>query len=123
MPLNTQIERKGEALPVRWGEFHVACMVLAAAWDSGEGPFTDNTDPRDRDEKPKFANGDELDYPVEPYPVSPREVFNLVMYPIISATPLNSGEYVLKREHRFVDVTDGEVLELLPGDVLKAWRN
>lgn len=30
MPLETQIERNGQLLPLRWGWWHVHCMVEAA---------------------------------------------------------------------------------------------
>lgn len=122
MPLNTMIKRKGKALPIRWGGFHVAAMVFAASWDSGVGPFVDNTDPRDRDVKPKFDDGGELDYPNDPFPITPGDAWRLMDYAYIGATPMNSGDYVLTRKHRFIDVTDGEVLDLRKGDVLSAWR-
>jgi hypothetical protein len=111
MPLNTQIMRDGKNLPVRWGGFHVGAMVLAASWDSGTGPFEDNSPPTD------------IDYPTEPCPLSFRDAFSLMSYPVIATTPLNKGEYTLTGTHRFIDTSDGELFELLPGDILRAWRD
>jgi hypothetical protein len=122
MPLNTQILRDGESLPLRWGDFHVAAMVLAATFDSGVGPFEDNTPPtvltntKTKEEVP-------FNYPLEPLPITRRDAFDLTDYSAIATTPLNEGSYELKGPHRFIDCADGEILELLPGDVLKAWRN
>lgn len=127
MPLNTQILRNGETLKLKWTDFHVAAMVCASSWDAGKGPFENNT--------PKFKWGggetipkewrgkDESLYPEVPCPITPYDGFKLAMYHVIGATPLNNGPYTLKKKHKFVDTTDSEVLELLPGDVLKAWRS
>jgi hypothetical protein len=112
MPLNTQIRRDGKPLSVRWGGFHVACMVLAAAWDSGEGKLAE-----------QVSVPEDIDYPNEPCRIGQGDVWDLMSYPVIALTPLNSGPYTLKGTHRFEDAADGEVLELLPGDVLSAWRD
>ena len=120
-PLSTRITRDGEPLSLRWGQFHIAAMIYAVSWDSGEGPFEMN-------EPPKYlvrpSDGDEmpLNYPEEPCPISPPEAFHIVRDSVIAATALNDRPYTLKKEHRFIDVTDGEVLHLLPGDVLEATR-
>lgn len=117
MPLNTQIVRDGKQLSLRWGGFHFAAMVLAATYDSGEGPFKKNEPPTE------YENGETLNYPEDPVPITPNDVWTLMDYGIVAMTPLNHGEYTLTGEHKFVDVTDDEVLHLLPGDVLRAWRN
>lgn len=109
MPLFTQIERDGETLTLNWCDFHVASMILAAAWDSGIGPFVENAPPEGFEE--------------HPVGVTPKDCFNLVMYPVIAATPLNKGDYTLTKDFKFVDTTDGEELNLLRGDVLRAWRS
>jgi len=86
-------------------------MVCAAAYDSGEGPFVG--------EQKAEAEG----YPEQPQGISPRNSFELAAYHVIAATPLNSGSYTLKGEHKFVDITDGEILHLLPGDILDMSRS
>jgi len=118
MPLCTQIIRDGKELPIHWGGFHVAAMTIAAVvdqpvdeWKIWENPVETAAEIQ--------ANG----YPDTPMPVSPGMVFNLMSYPVIGATPLNEGSVTLTKTHRFIDVTDGEVLELLPGDVLRCWRD
>src|SRR5262245_23120733 len=103
MPLNTQILRDGEELSLRWGEFHVAAMTLASAWDSGEGELAKTCPP------PADYNPAE-----EAYSLDPGETFLLATYHVIGETPLNSGSYTLKGPHTFHDPTDGEVLSLLP---------
>lgn len=122
MPLITAIERDGEALVSNWGDFHLAAMVFASSWDSGRGPFQDNTYLGDRDPKPTLEDGTVLDYPSDPMPISPKLCFELTMYHILAMTPLNDGSYTLRREHKFIDVTDDEVLHLMPGDILRASR-
>jgi hypothetical protein len=113
MPLNTQIIRNGEALKIRWGGFHIAAMALAASFDSGEGPLQIDK----IYEEYKHEN-----YPEEPFPVTRQIVFVLSDYMALAKTPLNEGQYTLIHEHKFVDTTDGEVLILLPGDLLVAVR-
>lgn len=122
MPLNTQIIRGGEPLSIRWGQFHIAAMVFASSWDAGKGPFKNNHPPTEVHDSE--GNSFPLDYPNEPCPITPGDAFGLVMYHVIGASPLNGHDgYVLKGEHKFLDVTDGEVLHLLPGDKLLAFRN
>jgi hypothetical protein len=118
MPLSTQIVRNGESLPKRWGDFHIAAMVLAAAFDSGKGPFEKSNSARKAIKDRRLARR----YPTEPLPITRGTSFQLASYPIIGTTPLNEGSYTLKNRHHFIDETDGEVLELLPGDVLVAYR-
>lgn len=116
MPLNTQILRDGTPLQLRWGDFHVAAMVLASAFDHGEGPFSDRHDIYQTDP-------DMFDcYPDAPFPVSRNLAFMLTSYPMIGRSPLNDGEYVLTGRHRFRDLSDGEILSLIPGDRLVAYR-
>lgn len=110
MPLNTEIKRNGETLKVRWGGFHVVAMTIAAAVDS--------------DWKCLFKNDVRPEkYPFEPIPVGPSDVFHLMDYVHIGMTPLNDGPYTLKSPHKFLDTADGEVFELLAGDVLIAGRS
>lgn len=118
MPLITQITRDGEPLTLTWGDFHVAAMVIAAALDSGKGPWAENT-----------IHGiasqweDKLTYPADPLPISFKDAWSICSYPVIAATPLNDGPYTLTKPHRFIDQRDGEVLDLLPGDILSAYRS
>lgn len=114
MPLGTQIRRKGRALKVRWSQFHVAAMVYAAALDSKEGKLYEAMVAHDEVPTPEELK--------EGFSIPPGAVFHIVSYPVIAATPLNSGDYTLQGSFRFVDPTDGEVFDLLPGDVLSVWR-
>lgn len=138
MPLHTQITRDGEALSLRWSDFHVAAMAIAAACDDPKNPeaklFTEPTDRPDfawpatqedagKDCPAEWLGKDQTAYPEVPCPITPSNAFQIASYPYLAATPLNSGAYTLKREHKFVDITDGEVLHLLPGDVLSAARH
>lgn len=125
MPLETEIRRNGKPLKLRWSGFHVTAMVMAAAFDSGEGPFQGKQEPgkyRYNDDAPEYAGMTNEDYPGAPCPINPGDSWLLCSYPYIAMTPLNKGKYTLKETHRFLDTTDGEVLELLPGDELRAWR-
>lgn len=111
MPLITSIERDGERLklPNGWGGFHVVSIVFASHFDVGSSPFTNGWQPP------------------ESYPETPMEIgngFSHVMdYGVIALSPLNAGRVTLTKTHRFRDENDGEILELLPGDVLIAYRN
>jgi hypothetical protein len=133
MPLNTRIIRDGEPLKLRWSGFHVAAMAVAASVDDpslGKSIFEDKTLDRPDFEygptvpaNPEWAGADQSRYPEVPCPISPRDAFEIGSYPMLGLTPLNDRRYVLKREHAFVDVTNGEVLRLLPGDELVAFRD
>lgn len=128
MPLNTRILRDGEPLQLRWSDFHVAAMICASTWDAGvKGPFTNADGPLfeygPECSVKEWANKTHADYPAVPAPLDPGLCWQLTGYSYLGMSPLNTGPYTLKKEHRFLDVTDGEVLHLLPGDVLKAWRS
>jgi len=114
MPLNTQIDRDGKPLEIRWGGFHVAAMVLAASMDSGIGPFKVT---------PSRMSIYQTDDPEQELMVSPKDAFDLMDYSVIGATPLNEGSYTLKEKYTFLDTRDGEVFTLLPGDVLRMGRS
>jgi hypothetical protein len=114
MPLNTRIKRDGKVLPLKWGGFHVAAMVIAASADSGAGPYEDM--------KGFVEEARSLMKEQGTIGISPGTVFKLTDYPIIGATPLRAKAYVLKERWKFTDMVDGETLELLPGDELSAWR-
>jgi hypothetical protein len=114
MPLNTQIKRGGKVLRLKWGNFHVAAMVIAASADSGVGPYEDM--------KSFVEEAKSLMEKQGTIGISPYSVFQLTDYAMIGATPLNAEPYVLKERWKFTDTTDGEVLELLPGDELSARR-
>jgi hypothetical protein len=116
MPLATQILRNGERLQLPWGDFHVACMSLAACFDSGTGPTPGPNQVYDR------PSGFFDCYPDATFPVSQPLAFMLCSYPMLAKTPLGDGPYTLTRRHKFRDVVDGEILTLLPGDVLIAQR-
>jgi hypothetical protein len=117
MPLNTQIIRDGQSLSLQWGDFHIAAMALASGFDAGMEPLSDPTkiyeiDPRRFD-----------CYPDAPFPITRGMSFHLASYPALAKTPLNAGEYTLTSKHQFIDIMDGEILTLLPGDILRAWRD
>jgi len=113
MPLNTQIIRNGEPMKLHWGNFHIAAMALAAAFDAKEGPLGDMTK--------IYENVDHV-HPYMPFPIARSLAFHISTYHVLAVTPLNSGGYVLKYGHSFIDLVDGEALELLPGDELVAYR-
>jgi hypothetical protein len=122
MPLNITMKRDGKDIetPQGLGHFHIAAMVFAAAIDSGVGPFPDNSLKGILER----ADDDVDDLgPDTRVGLSPAVVFTAAMYGPIGATPLNDGPYTLKEAHKFVDTTDGEELDLEPGDVLHAWRS
>lgn len=125
MPLHTSIRRDGEPLQLHWGEFHIAAMVCAAAFDSNKGPFVGQQEPdfQYSDTDDEYAGKNAESYPEVPCPISPKNSFELAMYHIIATTPLNDGSYTLKKEHKFVDCVDGEILHLLPGDELCVSRH
>jgi len=106
MPLNTEIERNGEALKLCWGDFHLNAMYTAAIKESA--PDT-----------PLEGGGKVGD--------ESCKILNFIMgvyYLHIPGCPLvERGEQTLLYQHEFVDPYDGEVFELLPGDVLRAWRS
>lgn len=117
MPLQTSITRDGELVKLSWGQFHVAAMVIAAALDSGKGPFKDNS------LTGILREGAEVpDYPTEPITLAPGDCFPLADYYVIALTPLNDGPYTLQHDHHFRDASDGEDFPLKAGDVLHAWR-
>lgn len=126
MPLETQIIRNNKPLPVKWSEFHVAAMVCAAAWDSGQGPWEIN-EPAFEYSSGQYKGKSGFDYPEVPAPLSMMNCFQITMYPAIGATPLSREGYVLKNPHKFLDcsglaVAGEEIFELLPGDKLVAYR-
>lgn len=116
MPLQTSIARDGELLPLQWGEFHVACMGLAAMFDAEEGPCP-NPGSVYQTDLLRFDC-----YPDAAFPVTRMVSFMLNGHGSLSKTPLNTGSYTITRKHRFMDLETREVLTLLPGDVLRAWR-
>lgn len=116
-PVVTQIIRDGKPLALRWGDFHIAAMIWASVWDSGIGPFESNDPPGFYDDGEGHVFP--ARYPELAAPITPDDSFAIVRRDVIVETPLRHGRYVLKREHRFIDMTDGEVLHLLPADVLR----
>lgn len=115
MPLITTVTRDGELLPVNWdGDFAVAAMALAACFDVGKFQPDDVYDT------------DELRfdcYPDAAFPVTRGVAFHLCSYGALANTPLNGGAYTLTRKHKFLDAASRDVLELHPGDVLRAVRH
>lgn len=115
MPLNTEILRDGEVRQIRWGQFHVAAMVYAASYDSGQGPFDDMESFKSEVEQLMETQG--------AIGINPIDSFNLAAYHVLAATPLNGGSYTIENATLvFQDNTDGEKFDIKPGDVLKAWR-
>lgn len=125
MPLVTQILRNDEPLkpPGGWSEFACAAMVLAAAFDSGEGPFEGKQEPEfEWAEGWEWAGKTGADYPNVPCPISAYNSFMLTTYPIIATTPLGREGYTLKNKQSFYDVMLGQRFDLEPGDKLIAYR-
>lgn len=122
MPLITQVIRDGKSVPLRWGDFHVAAMVIASAIDSGKGPFKVNT--LEGILRPNPGAHAALNYPHDPITITPADSFGLCSYPVLAASSLDCGRkgYTLKSEHHFMDSQDGEDFRLLPGDILVAYR-
>jgi len=112
MPLNTIVKRGGKTRSIRWGGFHVAAMTLAAAIDSKEGKLYE-----------LLAKDEPTILEADPIELGPGDVFNLVGYHILAATPLNNGSYVMKGTMTFVDLTDDEKFVLKAGDELVAFRS
>jgi hypothetical protein len=116
MPLNTSITRNGELIPLRWGNYHIAAMALAACFETGKGTITSPADVYQIDSSIWAC------YPDMPFPIT-RQVANMLAeYGALSKTPLNEGIYTLTEKHKFIDIADGEILILLPGDILSAYR-
>jgi len=111
MPLGTEIKRKNRTVKVRWGEFHVAAMMIASVMET-DNPIWDDLR---KEIKEKMGDG--------PITIGGRDAYSLVAYHIIAQTPLNDGEYILKEDHEFLDPMDGEVFKLKAGDKLLCWRN
>jgi hypothetical protein len=133
MPLNTEILRNGKTLKgIRWGDFHVAAMMISSSLDGPDQgcfkeDYTVDNPPHFQwgkvDAHPEWNNKGQESYPEVPMPLSPSDAFQMVTYPLIGMTPLNSGSFVLKNRHVFCDTSDGEIFELLPGDELRAYRS
>lgn len=148
MPLHTQIIRDGKPLSLRWGDFHIAAMAVAASIDGPDkGLFKeehtiDNPPPFgmptwdvdsmaddelpcgvDRETLREWSGKDQTSYPDVPMPITTSDCIAIASYPMLGMTPLNDGPFTLVNRHRFIDCRDGEVLELLPGDVLVAGRH
>lgn len=116
MPLNTRIIRDGKPLDLRWGGFHVASMVYACVIDSGEGPFVDNASVREQALALMEKDG--------AIAITPKDAFDLMSYPVIGQTPLNAADYTMVNyDLKFVDIEDGEELEIEKGDVLSMSRS
>lgn len=136
MPLNVQVIRNGEPVSIRWGEFHVAAMAVASSIDGPDkGMFKENhtisnPPPFGMPEKlpdtadQSWAGKDQTSYPEVPMPITREDAFQIASYPMLAMTEVGKkGSHVLINRHRFVDCTDGEVFELLPGDELRMSRS
>lgn len=116
MPLNTAITRDGELLSLRWGDFHVAAMIMAASFDSGKGPY--------KDMEAATAEALELMERQGCIAISGSDAFQLASYGVIGQTPLNSSDYtVVNHDWKFLDKMDGEEFEIKKGDVLSMSRS
>lgn len=128
MPLETGISRNGELLQLRWGYFHLAAMCIAEWLDDGKYtietlfPLEEQKDDEVRAELVKLY----AEYPERPIIVG-RSLINTITYagyygPMSTCKWGNHGSYTLKGKHHFKDATDGEILTLLPGDILFGGR-
>lgn len=112
MPINSQIIRDGQTLPVRWSQFHIAAMAIAIMFEEPEK--WDGAKPND----------DIIElYPGSPQPIGPRDTFMIVTYPVLAAVWDDRDEVTLEHAHAFEDVSDGEVFKLNKGDKLRIWRD
>lgn len=105
MPLNVEVIRARKPVQVRWGHFHLNAMYTAAV--------------REAAPELELASGvtiGEFDGIVDFASTG-------IYYLDIEAPLVRRGEQTLLDTHEFVDPTDGEVFTLLPGDVLRAWRD
>src|SRR5262245_14050323 len=107
MPLNTEIKRGGRRRRIRWGGFHVAAMLVAIMFETKYRGSVPNSD---------------LDYPNDPQPISPSDVWTLVDYSIIGDV-CPDGKYKLEQNTKFKDSADSEVFEFKAGDELSFWRS
>lgn len=89
MPLHTQIEREGELLPLRWGWWHVSRMQEVAILEHT------GQDPENAVLDLDFWRG---------FPLTELAL---------------KGEYTVRGTYRFRDEADGELLDILPGDILR----
>ena len=114
MPLNTTIERDGELLkmPNGWGGFHVVAMTIAAALDEPECKLAKS-----------FAEHMPEGWADGTIEIGPGDVFHLMGYHVLAATPLNDCRWELRSDYRFRDLEDDEILELKRGDLLNASRS
>lgn len=124
MPLVTQILRNDGPLkpPSGWNEFACAAMVLAAAFDSGKGPFDGKQEPEFEWKEGAWAGKTGANYPDAPCPISAYNSFMLTTYSIIGTTPLSREGYTLKQKQSFYDLVVGQRFDLEPGDKLIAYR-
>lgn len=118
MPLHTSITREGELLPLPWSAFHITAMVLASMWETGSPEAASAPEKIYQD----IPAGTFDCYPDAPFPVAPSITWFLADYGALAKTPIDSQGYTLTERHQFRSTATGEVLELLPGDVLRAWR-
>jgi hypothetical protein len=118
MPLRAQILRGGERVPLRWDDFHLAVLALASSFD-------DDTCTNTASDPAGVYETDLLRfdcYPDAAFPVTRELSYMLSDYGALSKTPMNAGVYTLRRKHRFLNLGNGEVITLYPGDVLHANR-
>lgn len=139
MPLNTTITRDGDLWtpPGGWTGAVVAGMVTAVSIEQeGNGIFAEPCDKPtfsypaclegqldDGTDLSEFAGKSGDDYPEVPAPMTPDYIMQVMMYPMLGLTALNDGAFELKQRHRFLDTENGTLIELLPGDILAAWRS
>lgn len=102
MPLVVEILRKGKPLKITWDYFALSCMYTAAVKEAA--PDTEYQEGKTFGDLPE---GKYVDFSMTP------------IYYLDWPVPLvKKGQQTLKRRHEFAE---GKLV-LLPGDVLKAWR-
>ena len=105
MPLRTQIWRDGEELELRWDYPTLSAMYTAAVVEADP-----NLEYRDGLKFGDLGTGEYVDFSMVPI-----YYLNWPTVPLVS-----KGRQTLENDHTFF--LPGEVLELKPGDELRAWR-
>lgn len=118
MPLNTQVLRNDKPLPLRWGSWHLSCMLTAALYEQSP-EWIDSILMGDLtcEAERKFTHDDqEFDKII-------KDLGSWFSYYVDwPADLIKRGAQTLKGEWRFYDPQDGEILHLLPGDQLVMYR-
>ena len=90
--LSTQLERNGQPISLDWRQWHILRLHDAMILET-----------MGKEKHAEWLSGDV--WPEELPPVFPK-----------------SGEWVFKLAHSFEDYYEGEIFNIFPGDIYRAWR-